>query len=313
MSKKKNGCCIECDEKIHSKSIRCNGCANKESKRKYIDVNELDKIADLVVTNNTFVCTRSFAAYEKIDNRIAAIPVKRKFMFPCLGCTKEYETILQREKKKQHKWHCASCAAVLMWKSPDYHKRHVESIIIAKSTPESIERHSIATKKKWSNPEYREATLTSLRKVWRSQEYRSRISASLKHRWLTNPPDCSSRRYNIQVALGQIILKSSYERDFVRFLESRGYSWEYETRRYLLKSLDRSILIPDFYIKELDLVVEIKGYFWGDAKQKWDAFATEYPDVKKLILFKDDLQLLTIGEKKLEDYLKKSCGEEESL
>ncbi len=60
-------------------------------------------------------------------------------------------------------------------------------------------------------------------------------------------------------------------------------------------------------------MVEIKGYFWGDAKQKWDAFATEYPDVKKLILFKDDLQLLTIGEKKLEDYLKKSCGEEESL
>jgi hypothetical protein len=314
MSKKdKNGSCIECNEKIHETSVRCYKCASIESKRRYIDLDKFSKLTDLIEIDSLFVSLKDVCAYEKVDSRIAILSTKRKFLFQCIVCSKRYETLIAREKKKHYKWHCQSCATSLMWKSPDYHEKHVAAIVTAKSTQESIERHSRATKKKWENQEYREKTLSNLRKIWNSCEYRSNLSDSLKRRWSNNPPNCSSRKYKIQTTNGCVTVKSSYERDFVRFLENSGYSWEYEQRRFVLNSLEERVLIPDFYVKELDLVVEIKGYFWGDAKEKWHAFTEEYPDVKKVILFKDDLRLLTLGEKTLEDYFEKICGQETCL
>ena len=33
---------------------------------------------------------------------------------------------------------------------------------------------------------------------------------------------------------------------------------------------------PDFYLPDLDKYIEIKGYFWGDAQEKWDWFHKEH-------------------------------------
>lgn len=35
---------------------------------------------------------------------------------------------------------------------------------------------------------------------------------------------------------------------------------------------------PDLYLSDLDLWVEIKGYFWGDAQEKWDWFHQTHPN-----------------------------------
>ena len=57
------------------------------------------------------------------------------------------------------------------------------------------------------------------------------------------------------------------------------------------------------YLPTLDLWVEVKGYFWKDAKEKWESFCQEYPDIKKTLIFKKDLTQLLTEEKKIEDYL----------
>jgi hypothetical protein len=226
-----------------------------------------------------------------------------------MKCSRVYETLIAREKKKKHKWHCQSCAISLEWKDSDYHQSHVDAIVSTKSSEESRGKHSRAQKLKYADPVFKEKVTNSLREVWNSKEFRSKVSESLKKRWQTYPlPNCASRKYDIRTSGGTITVKSSYEKNFVNLLEERGYTWEYETRTYVLKSLADRVLIPDFYVKDLDLVIEVKGYFWHDAKEKWEAFDREYPHVKKLILFKEDLQKLIAGEDTLEDRLKKIGG-----
>lgn len=235
------------------------------------------------------------------------LSTKTRFSFPCVSCTHMYETLIARERKKKNKWHCQSCAISCEWKNASYRTKHVEQIVAAKSTAESKARHSTAQKLKYADPEFRERTTASLRRVWASAPYRAKISASLRKRWATDPPKCISRKYEIQTDEGQIVVKSTYERNFVRYLDALGLKWTYEPRSFVLKTLGGRVLIPDFYVKDLDLVVEIKGYFWHDAKEKWDAFMCEYPDVNKLILFKSDLQKLITGERTLEDCLSEAC------
>jgi hypothetical protein len=248
------------------------------------------------------------------DSSGKRLTTKKRFKIPCKKCCKIYETLLAREKKKKHKWHCRSCAVSLEWKDIDYRESHVTAIVLTKSTKESKEKHSRAQKLKYADLDFKEKITNSLRTVWASKEYRTSLSESLKKRWQTHPlPDCASRKYTIQTTSGKITVKSSYEKNFVTFLEENGYTWEYETKTFVLKSLDERVLIPDFYVKDLDLIIEIKGYFWHDAKEKWEAFDHEYPHIKKLILFKDDLQKIITGEYTLEDFDQKIGRQTECL
>ncbi len=232
------------------------------------------------------------------------LSTKTRFFFPCVSCGRSYETLLARERKKKNKWYCQSCAIAREWKDVTYHKKHVEQIISAKSSETSKERHSAAQKKKYTDPEFRKRTTDALRRVWSSAEYKAKLSTSLRKRWASNPPKCVSRKYEIQTDTGRVIVKSTYERNFIRYLDSLGLKWTYEPKSFVLTSLGGRVLIPDFYVKDLDLVVEVKGYFWHDAKEKWEAFEHEYPSVNKLILFGDDLRKLITGECNLEDCFK---------
>lgn len=258
----------------------------------------------IIVHSDLTIDTELLTASDSSGKRLTT---KRRFKIPCIKCSSLYETLIEREKKKKHKWHCKSCAISLEWKDENYHKSHISAIVLAKSTELSKEKHSQAQKRKYSDPIFKEKVTNSLRAVWNSSEYRSKLSESLKKRWQKQPlPKCASRKYTIQTTAGKIVVKSTYEKNFVVLLEEWGYTWEYESRTFVLKTLDGRVLVPDFYVNDLDLVIEIKGYFWRDAKEKWDAFVKEYPDVKKLILFEDDLQKLIMGEVTLEDHLKKA-------
>ena len=91
--------------------------------------------------------------------------------------------------------------------------------------------------------------------------------------------------------------------NFVTYLNERGFSWKYEPKGYTLSLMEDRVYVPDFYVEDLDLIVEVKGYFWKDSKEKWELFNIEYPHLKKVILFKQDLQSIITQEKRLEDYL----------
>jgi len=42
------------------------------------------------------------------------------------------------------------------------------------------------------------------------------------------------------------------------------------------------------------VIIEIKGYWRGDSKEKWNLFCSEYLEIKKQVLMKKDSQQLGI-------------------
>lgn len=94
--------------------------------------------------------------------------------------------------------------------------------------------------------------------------------------------------------------RSHLERDFAKYLDKNHIEWEYEKYKFELlerkeyidqldgkKHILRGIFYtPDFYIPELDLIVEIKGT-WFDKRLfnlKLQLFKRKYPDRKIVII-----------------------------
>jgi predicted nuclease of restriction endonuclease-like RecB superfamily len=47
---------------------------------------------------------------------------------------------------------------------------------------------------------------------------------------------------------------------------------------------------PDFYLPDFDLYIEIKGYWWGDDKEKMKIVMEKYPDRKIIIVEKEEYE-----------------------
>lgn len=88
----------------------------------------------------------------------------------------------------------------------------------------------------------------------------------------------------------EVILRSSYELAYAKWLDSRGINWEYEPH---FKLSNGSNYFPDFKLED-GTIVEIKGYFREDAKIKWQMFKEEYPNLKKSLLMKKELRELGV-------------------
>lgn len=288
----------ECGKEIRVASRMCRSCSANARKSKF---KGSLKESTIKICNNFIVDLKNFEVYDfKTKVKFSR---KYKFLMVCLSCNNNFSTYMGKEKKKKNKFHCQSCAISNEWKSSVYKEKHVSAIIKTKSTKASKKKHSEAQIKKWKNPVIRKKMLDSHRLLRQTPEWRAKVSMGLKKRWKENPPKCISRKYIIKSNKGNIVLRSSYEREFVRYLDENKINWEYEPKTFILKTYSNRVLIPDFYLKEYDLWVEIKGYFWHDAKEKWNAFCDEYSNLKKIILFKKDLNNLINKEKTIEDYI----------
>jgi hypothetical protein len=287
-----------CGKEIRVSSRMCRSCSVNARKSKF---KGSLKESTIKICNNFIVDLKNFEVYDfKTKVKFSR---KYKFLMVCLSCNNNFSTYMGKEKKKKNKFYCQSCAISNEWKSSEYKEKHVSAIIKTKSTKASKKKHSEAQIKKWKNPVTRKKMLDSHRLLQQTPEWRAKVSMGLKKRWKENPPKCISRKYIIKSNKGNIVLRSSYEREFVRYLDENKINWEYEPKSFILKTYSNRVLIPDFYLKEYDLWVEIKGYFWHDAKEKWNAFCDEYSNLKKIILFKKDLNNLINKEKTIEDYI----------
>jgi transcription antitermination factor NusG len=93
----------------------------------------------------------------------------------------------------------------------------------------------------------------------------------------------------------ELICTASYECAVVDYLNSNkiNFLWQPEVFKVPVKVMvspknNQMYYRPDLYLTDLDIWVEIKGYFREDSKKKWDWFKAEYPtaelwDKKKLI------------------------------
>jgi len=146
-------------------------------------------------------------------------------------------------------------------------------------------------KKNYKIPQYRE---NSGGKKYCSKEccykrpgqggYRPGSVRNFKSGWYTSP------------IAGKVWMDSSYEFIVAEYLDSKQYKWIKNTKGFPYRKIEDGIerdanYVPDFYIADLDLWVETKGYFVENDQRKLDAF----PHTIKLITKKTIYDKTTWG------------------
>ena len=88
-----------------------------------------------------------------------------------------------------------------------------------------------------------------------------------------------------------IWMRSSWEAKFAQFLTLSGIEWLYEPKRFDLGELT---YLPDFYIPEWDLYIEIKGWFYKQDKRKIKLFKKKFPKMRIKVLLYNELKELGV-------------------
>jgi hypothetical protein len=89
--------------------------------------------------------------------------------------------------------------------------------------------------------------------------------------------------------------RSSWELKTAQFLDINKLNWEYETRAFPVLINEKTFhYIPDFYIKEENYFIEVKGFWRLDAKEKYNLFLMQYPEINIKIWDKTVLKFLKI-------------------
>jgi predicted nuclease of restriction endonuclease-like RecB superfamily len=122
-----------------------------------------------------------------------------------------------------------------------------------------------------------------------------------RHRWTTiqklseansgREPKWKGRVFLYDGPIGRFKLRSSYELAYANWLDSKGISWKYEPN---FRLSDGRSFSPDFQLSTGE-IIEIKGFWTDKAKVKWEMFCLEFPDLKKTVLMKEDLQKIGLN------------------
>ena len=80
-----------------------------------------------------------------------------------------------------------------------------------------------------------------------------------------------------------ICFRSTWEVTVAKWLDKNNYTWKYEPKRFYFKNKDYTYL-PDFYVKELDSYIEVKGWYSDICKKKINSFKEEYSNLKLMII-----------------------------
>ena len=81
-----------------------------------------------------------------------------------------------------------------------------------------------------------------------------------------------------------VLLKSSYESTYARYLSLNGIKWLYEAKRFYLEEDRKHYYIPDFYLPETNEFHEVKGRWYKKSLIKVESFRKLYPEEKLIII-----------------------------
>jgi hypothetical protein len=68
----------------------------------------------------------------------------------------------------------------------------------------------------------------------------------------------------------ELVCVGSYEKKVVEYLNQNKVNFRWQDKTFIMP--DGRRFRPDMYLFSIKKWIEIKGYFWGDAKEKWDWF-----------------------------------------
>lgn len=159
-------------------------------------------------------------------------------------------------------------------------QREVQSMLGKHHTPESKEKIS----KMANRPEarakrkayYERPDIKKYRSTMMKERYANGYCIHGRGEWLT---------FDTKT----VYLRSSYERRVVKVLERLGLRWEYESKPFNLG--DRTYR-PDFYLPDLDIWWEVKGWLDESNKRKMETFFSLYPDTFLRMIWLKDIEKL---------------------
>ena len=174
-------------------------------------------------------------------------------------------------------------------KNEDNRKKMSKSATERYRDPDERKKTSDAQIERYRDPKERERTSASLIGHPVSEETRTKLSSYFKKYFSEHPLPFGMGRgkqsYSIKSDGTLQRVKSTYESRYAGVLHYLNLYWEYE-KRFHIESLNTTYQ-PDFYIPELDLYAEVKGYPDEDCKTKMIAFHDEYPDVDLIMVYDD--------------------------
>lgn len=93
-----------------------------------------------------------------------------------------------------------------------------------------------------------------------------------------------------------ICFRSSWEGKYAEYLDLNNITWLYEKIifKIIMNSGIDGTYTPDFYLPDTDEYIEIKGYWRGNTKEKFDCFKKQYNDKKITLLQKEELKNLQL-------------------
>ncbi|MAI39209.1 MAG: hypothetical protein CL599_16935 [Alteromonas sp.] len=107
-----------------------------------------------------------------------------------------------------------------------------------------------------------------------------------------------SRKSDYACLDGSIVsMDSSWEVACAKRLDELGVKWTRDTSlklQYRTEKLRLRNYIPDFYLPEYDIYLEVKGYWTEAAKWKMKDIMVRYPNKIRLLESLEDIQDLTV-------------------
>jgi len=74
-----------------------------------------------------------------------------------------------------------------------------------------------------------------------------------------------------------VMMRSSWEVNYARYLDKKGIKWLYESKTF---NLGKTTYTPDFYLPKKDSYIEIKGWWDNKAREKFKLFKKLNPKIK---------------------------------
>jgi len=93
-------------------------------------------------------------------------------------------------------------------------------------------------------------------------------------------------------------VQGTWERDIASKLTDLGVPWiklktNKDTLKYVMNGKERSYT-PDFYLPEFDMYLEIKGFWWGDDREKMRIVLETHTDKRIVIIEKQEYEQILL-------------------
>lgn len=238
-----------------------------------------------------------FQNFHGNDSNNVSLPVKLKFETKCHECHDLFKTSLLQEKNKKHHWNCKACAIKKEWNNESYRLKHEAMLKLAANTESSKRRVSETSKKNWSDDKIRGKMLNRNFLEIGRKAAKTRYDNHISGKKIYKTTRGKRVKYN------DIWMKSTYESRLANVFDKLKIKWEYECKWFNLRS--GKCYLPDFYLPDFDLYVEVKGWWRDDAFEKFNDYLKEF-DIKCSLVMKNELLLLEKGEASIEDFIKKN-------